>query len=379
MLTFLHVEDYIELLGGYEPSASGHILFGTSKYVFSLARYDVKIVESMANSTVWGSMALTDKQGDLAVKLVLKYKRQFANQGIDISPVEENPQWRIPLRKIDRTQRIWLENSRIRVKFPYNQNWIDDFRKFKETSQGLAQWITDEKVWELALTEYNVNWIVAWSDTLEFEVDPDVRKLYNQILSAEAVPYEIKLVQSEQGFTITNAAESLVNYVNEHLGGFGLENVTRLVDNAGVLGYTVDPAIKYNELLDLFGPERLVHVPSTEPGSLDLIFDYAELTGRWPVCVYNPGTSQTFDLSRFSENEIVRFDPAGRTKTPDYNYYTSKVIYANKIPKHWTWPIPLLVSTVEMMYGGARLEWINRAEKIIHYSYVPLREKNGNS
>lgn len=377
MLTFTHVEDYIELLAGYEPG-SNNLIFNTGKYTFSLARYDVSIVNSMANATVWGSMALTDRQGELAVKLVIKYRRQFAAHGIDITPVE-NPKWRTPLRQVDRAQCIWLEDNLIRVKFPFNQNWIDDFRKYKETSQGRAKFNYDSKTWELGLTEYNVNWIVAWGELNNFELDPQIKNLYNKILLVEQQDFQIKLTQTKDGFEITNAAESLVEYINEHLGGFGPDNGTRLVDNAGVLGYSIDSGIVYDELLDLFGPERLVHVPSTEQGSLDLIFDYAELTGRWPVCIYNPGTTQNIDLSRFNENEIVRFDPAGKTKTPDYDYYNLKVVYANKIPRHWEWPIPLLVSTVEMMYGGARLEWINRAEKIIHYSYIPLRETNGHS
>jgi hypothetical protein len=374
MLTFTHVEDYIELLAGYEPGGTS-VLFNTNKYTFSLARYDVKIVESMANSTVWGSMALTDKQGELALKLVEKYRRQYANHGIDITSIIENPQWRMPLRKVDRTQRIWLEDGEIRIKFPYNQNWIDDIRKFKEVSQGYAEWRHDEKYWSLGLTEYNVNWAVVWGETWKIDIDPEVQSLYNKILLAETEPYEIKLVQRDDCFEIVNAAESLVNYVNKHLGGFGLDNVTRLVDSAGVLGYTIDRGIKYDELLDLFGLDRLIHVPSTEEGSLDLIFDYAELTNRWPVYIYNPGTSQKIDLDRFKDSEIVKFDPAGRTKTPDYNFWTTKVIYVNKIPKEWSWPIPLLVSTVEMMYGGSRMDWMTRAEKVIHYSYVPLREK----
>lgn len=379
MLTFPNVEDYIELLAGYDPSSSGATLFNTSKYTFSLARYDVKIVESMANSIVWGNMALTDRQGELALKLVEKYRRQYANHGIDITPVIENPTWRLPLRKVDRTQRIWLEDGEIRIKFPYNQNWIDDIRKFKEVSQGHAEWQHDNKYWSLGLTEYNVNWAVAWGEMWKIDIDPEVRDLYNKILLAESQSYEIKLVQHSDRFEIVNAADSLVDYVNEHLGGFGLDNVTRLVDAAGVLGYTVDRNIKYDELLDLFGPDRLIHVPSTESGSLDLIFDYAELTGRWPICIYNPGTTQNVDLSRFNDSEIVRFDPAGRTRTADYNYYTLKVVYANKIPKEWNYPIPLLISTVEMMYGGTKLDWYNRAEKIIHYSYVTLRETNGHS
>lgn len=376
MLTFPHVEDYIELLAGYEPGNNQHLIFNTGKYKFSLARYDVKIVESMANASVWGSQALTDKQGELAVKLVLKYKRQYANQSISIEPVETNPTFRMPLRKVDRTQRAWIENGQIKIKFPYNQNWIDDLRKFKEISQGLAQWNHEDKVWDIAITEYNVNWLVAWADMWKIDVDSDLRNLYNKVLLAETEPYEIKLVQTDTGFEISNAAESLVNYVNEHLGGFGLNNVTRLVDAAGVLGYTVDTGIKYDELLDLFGPDRIIHVPSTEQGSLDLIFDYAELTDRWPVYIYNPGTHQSFDLSRFSNSEVVKFDPTGRTKTPEYNFYATKVIYVNKIPKEWNFPIPLLVSTVEMMYGGAKMDWMNRAEKIIHYSYIKLRDKD---
>ena len=209
-----------------------------------------------------------------------------------------------------------------------------------------------------------------------FEIDTEVCDLYNKVITAEQQDYKIMLTESNGQLTITNAAPSLIEYIESHLGGFGLDNLIRLVDSAGVLGYTIDPKLEYSKLLDLFGSERVVHVPSTELGSLDLIFDYAELTDRWPVCIYNPGTTQTIDLSRFSESEIVRFDPAGRTKSQDYNYYALKVVYASKIPKEWSWPIPLMISTIEMMYGGARLEWVNRAEKIVHYSYIPLKEKS---
>lgn len=373
MLKFNHVEDYIEVLAGYEPGGNA-LLFNTGNYTFSLARYDVNIVESMASSTLWNAQALTDRQGELAIKLVLKYKRQFAQHGIDISSIEENPQWRYPLRTIDRSQRIWLEGDDLLAKFPYNNAWIEEFRKLKDVAQGRSYWDHDAKLWRLGITEYNVNWLVTWGEMNKFEIDPAVQSLYNKVIDTENTKYEIKLTQVEDNLTITNAAQSLVDYINDHLGGFGLDNLVKLVDYAGVLGYIVDANLQRPKLLNLFNDKRIVHVPSTEPGSLDLIFDYAELTGRWPVCIYNPGTTQTIDLSRFSEDEVVRFDAAGRTKTADYNYYNLKVVYASKIPKHWTWPIPLLVSTVEMMYGGARLEWVNRAEKIIHYSYIPLRD-----
>lgn len=372
MKQYPHVEDYIELLAGYEPTN----MFGNVTLKFSLARYDVAIVESMANATMWNSQAYTDRQGELAIKLVLKYKRQFANQGIDISPVEEKPVWRFPLRTIDRSHSIYKDNDEIIVKFPYNSNYIKEIKDIKDQGNGKKLWDHAEKVWRFGITEDNVNWLVTWGRLNHFKIDDEIVNLYNKILEVEKNLYEIKLIQLEDRFEITNAADSLIEYVNSHLGGFGLDNLVRLVDNAGVLGYTVDTNIQYPDLLNLFGNNRTVHVPSTEDGALDLIFDYAELTNRWPVCIYNPGTTTKIDLSRFAEDEIVRFDPAGRTRTADYNYYTTKVIYANKIPKHWNYPISLLVSTVEMMYGGKRMEWMQTAEKIIHYSYIPLREKN---
>lgn len=374
MLQFSHVEDYIELLAGYDPAASQSVIFNSSKYSFSLARYDVSIVESMAHSTVWNNQALTDKQGELAIKLVLKYRRQYANQGIDIKPVEENPTWRMPLRTINRSKTISVVDGEIVMRFPYDKAMIDSVQKYKQDSQGTMRWDHDLKVWKIALTEPNVNWCVAWGEVNQFELSSELQELYKQILECERTPYEIKLVQQADQYTVTNADPSLIDYIETRLGGFGLDNTVKLVDASGVLGYAVDPSIKYPELLDLFGPDRDIHVPSTESGSLDMIFDYAELTGRWPVCIYNPGTAQHIDLSRFSEDEIVRFDPAGRTKTCDYNYYDVKVVYASKIPKHWEWPIPLLVSTVEMMYGGTRMNWINYAEKIIRYNYIKMRD-----
>ena len=138
MVSFTHVEDYIEVLAGYDPGNA--FVFNSGKFSFSLARYDVNIVQSMATASMWNTQAYTDKQGELAIKLVLKYKRQFAGQGIDIAPVEENPQWRHPLRIIDRSRRIWFEGGDLLAKFPYNSDWIEDFRKLNDAAQGRGQW-----------------------------------------------------------------------------------------------------------------------------------------------------------------------------------------------------------------------------------------------
>lgn len=371
MLTYPTVEDYLEYLAGYEVGITALIMPNMTK--ISLARYDIQIVNSLANATMFGT-ALTDRQAELAVKLILKYRRQFVKHGIDVSPVE-NPQYRLPPRKMDRTKTIRIADAKIHVKFPYDNVLIKDLQVFRETSQGNAHYDRNSKIWYLALTEYNVNWIVPWGNTNGFDIDNTVREIFYQILECEQQPFAIKLVQRADSYAVTNAADSLVEYINDHAGGFGLDNLVRLIDHAGLCGYAIDDAIQVPSLaLRYIGGKHTIHLEPSED-NLQMIFDYAEITNRYPICIYNP-TLIDIDLSRFEESDIVRFDRNGKTATREYDPYGVKVVYAQKIPTTWDFPVPLLVTTFEMMFGGKRMSWTQRAEKIIYYSTSQLRENN---
>lgn len=378
MRKFKHVEDYLELLAGYEPltQQSSSVIFNTGNTTFSLARYDVQIVESMASHTLWSNRALTDKQGELAVRLVLKYRKQFANQGIDISPVEQ-PVFRNPLRTVDRTKRISLENDMIVIRFPYDKALIDEIHKFKTASQGSVRWHQDTKQWHMALTEYNLNWVVAWGQAFQFEIQDSLLELFGQVMTCEAVPYEIKLVVSDDKCAITNAAPSLVEYIDQRLGGFNLTNLNKLIDYAGILGYTISQDIPRPILLDAVDKHYNYVKPSQ--ANLDMVLQYAQLADRWPVCIYNPGVVD-YQFPDIADKDIVRFDRNGKTSTSDYDPYCVKVVYAQKIPKTWDFPVPLLVTTVEMMYGGMRNDWLSKAEKVVYFVESKLKDSvNGDS
>jgi len=371
MLTYPYVEDYLEYLAGFEVGLSAMLIYPTVTKI-SLARYDIQIVNSMANTTAFGT-GLTEKQAELACKLILKYRRQFAKMGIDVTPVE-NPVFRIPVRKLDTTKAIWIEDDRIVVKFPYNDQLIKELHQFEETSQGVVKYDRNDKQWSLGITEYNVNWIIPWANGAGFEIDDAVRELFYQILECEKRPYEIKLVQDNSKYTITNAAMSLLDYIESHLGGFGLDNKTRLVDYSGLGGYDVDDSILATcpDALQQIGSKHSIHI-SPSPENLNMIFDYAELTDRYPICIYNP-TLFEIDLSRFHEEEIVRFDRNGKTNSSDYDPYRVKVVYAGKIPTTWDFPVPLMITTFEMMFGGRKMDWTRRAERIIYYGATQIRE-----
>lgn len=374
MLTYPYVEDYLELLAGYEPGTSNGLLYPTNTDRISLARYDTTIVDSMSAHTIFGG-ALTDRQADLAVKLVLKYRRQFAKINIDVTPAEQ-PQFRMPPRKIDRTRAIWLADDKIAIKFPFDNQLIESIKEFRNSSHGSALWNKDQKEWHLGLTEFNVNWAVAWGEAYQFSIDNQIRSMFEDIIKSEQQEYKIQLVKQDTGYVITNAAPSMISYIEEHLGGFGLDNVINLVDFAGTLGYEVSPDV-LNECPDsmrYISTQHSIHLQPSEE-NLDMIFDYAKATNRYPICIYNP-TLIDIDLSRFDESDIVRFDQNGKTKTSDYDPHNVKIVYAYKIPKTWDFPVPLLVTTFEMMFGGRKMDWTQRAERIIYYSNSQLKDKS---
>ncbi len=72
----------------------------------------------------------------------------------------------------------------------------------------------------------------------------------------------------------------------------------------------------------------------------------------------------------------VSFDRNGKTPTSEYDPYGVKVVYAQKIPTSWDFPVPLMVTTFEMMFGGKRMSWTQRAERIIYLTDSKLRDKN---
>lgn len=372
MKQYTTVEDYIELLAGYEPGAQNWSI-GPSKQNISMARYDVSIVESMAFATNFQQTALTDRQAALAVNLILKYRRQFASIGIDVSPVE-NPVYRKPVRTIDRQKSIWIENDKILVRFPYSELLIKNLKDINVNGQGSAKFDNTSKTWKVDITEYTVNYLVTMGQTNGFTICPELLTMFELVLECEVVPYEIKLIETPEGYTVTNAADSLLDYINTHLGN----DLIRLIDAAGVLGYTVDEKLLNktdlgrDSILSKIALEHELHLEQ-EDNTFNDILDYAEMTNRYPVCIWNPNIMANDDLSRFKPEEIVFFDQNGKTATSNYDPYNVKLVYARKIPDSWTFPIPLLVSTQQMMYGGRKLNWLNLAEKIIYVSKTNLR------
>ena len=376
MIKYTTVEDYLEVIAGLKDpvtlkKTNANQWFVDFSPIISLARYDTDVLNSMSTAVNEGK-SLTERQGELAVKIVVKYKRQLAAKDIDVAPVEEKANWRQPLRKMDYTRRINIVDDAIVVSFPYNTELIEELRVFKKDSQGACDWDKDKKQWRVALTEYNLVWITTWAGFKEFEIDAKAKRLMAMIDAVEKKPYAIELQLTDTGCEITNSPESLNTYINDKLGGFELENLLRLVDNSARLGYTVS-----REIADLvvagtdprfynLATAREVKLdPTTVVDDFASVLDYADRVGRWPVVVYEPDLSGKL-LKRLVElrgqNNIAHVlnkkDIKDETMTARYIHTVVPVSF----------DIPLLISSAGMIYGGDKSLMVQNAEKIVYCS-----------
>ena len=376
MIKYTTVEDYLEVIAGLKDpvtlkKTNANQWFVDFSPIISLARYDTDVLNSMSTAVNEGK-SLTERQGELAVKIVVKYKRQLAAKDIDVAPVEEKANWRQPLRKMDYTRRINIVDDAIVVSFPYNTELIEELRVFKKDSQGACDWDKDKKQWRVALTEYNLVWITTWAGFKEFEIDAKAKRLMAMIDAVEKKPYAIELQLTDTGCEITNCPESLNTYINDKLGGFELENLLRLVDNSARLVYTVS-----REIADLvvagtdprfynLATAREVKLdPTTVVDDFASVLDYADRVGRWPVVVYEPDLSGKL-LKRLVElrgqNNIAHVlnkkDIKDETMTARYIHTVVPVSF----------DIPLLISSAGMIYGGDKSLMVQNAEKIVYCS-----------
>lgn len=340
--TFKFVEHYLEFIGGFRNHAGTKLmLFETVPPPVSLARYDVKIISSMCAQTAEMNRALTDRQADLAIKLVEKYKRQLANLEPAVILPERLDTFELGIRYVDRSKIAWLVDGTILVKFPYDTNLISTVRRLTVDGQGTTKFDDEEKVWNLELTEYMINWVMTVLPKFEFTIDSEIKKLYEQILEIEKQNYRILLKNDNGLLTIENANTSLLDYVNSNIGSLSWDNLLKLVDYSKVLGYEVDNGLidivknNYSKFYNII-QNKQIEVSSREM-SVDNIVEYAKLVNRLPIYFYDTGSS---------------------------NPNTDNIVYINKqAPDNLE--AKLLVTRTPLMIGSKKQSWLQSAEKTI--------------
>ena len=359
MKSLQYIEDYILLM------ATDYLTWPPPEPIIKLARYDEPIVNSMSDQ-IQRNIGFTDKQALLAHKIVVKYKRQWALVGYDISKQESNGLFRLPIRVIDRSKVININNGKIEIRFPYDQESISYIRAAVNNQPGQLYFDKQRHCWLASLIEPRLIWAKEFGAKYNFEFGDEFRHALELMSSTE--DYAISLKYNGNNFEITNAAETLIEYINSH-GGFDNNNTIRLIDLSGVLGYQVDNTVYQQLEIDLdveliqMLTERSTNIVYDTKIDLSIVVEYAELTKRFPIYIYESGSNtMRGQLEQyFKPEEIV-----DRKSLPQ-SLQTGKVIYFN----HWKSAdarMPLLVTTHTLMIGNRRQQMLHSADKVIFFS-----------
>ena len=317
--------------------------------------------------------ALTDRQAELAVKIILKYQKQLEKLSISVAPVH-TPKFRLGLREIDRRRLLYIEDGYAILKFPYETKLIDGIRDLSKLSQGLWRFDTTNKSWKIALTETNVVAAYGFAKNNEFEIDDSLNFYVDKILECESNPYEIKLVYNNNQLCIQNAPATLVEAI-DNLCGFDETNIELLVDNASVYGYTIDKTVeemivaKHSpRVFNLMASNESKFSPGPNDTVLKDIIEYANATNRYPIYIFEPDLS-----NQLADNFVNRyFTPDEVITTRDLKNITDienkKVIHFNKYHSSWSHAIPLLISSQGMMHGGEKTILLQRSKKVVYFA-----------
>ena len=203
------IEDALEILGGATPR-NLNIRLDTS---------DKLLVKSLARQVKSG-VALTDRQLDLAVAKLVKYKSGLNQNNVDVDHLVLVRPLRMPIREIDRTQLIKVDTCpitnipAIAVKFVFSKRISQIWKELISTLSGVVHQVAG--VSYVSLTEVNVKILVEELSPMEFIVDRSIMKIYEKIeeISENPTDFAPHIDFKNNQVTLNNSNSHLEAFMN---------------------------------------------------------------------------------------------------------------------------------------------------------------------
>lgn len=354
-------------------------LLPTPKPVINLASYDVKFISDLAQQSMLTQLGLTDRQYELAVKIVRKYERQLRRLNVRI--VEDLPS-RKPLRSVDRTKKMNIEdNKNICIQFPYNEHLIKQIRVFTKPDQdarGSVRYDSNRKVWLMALTEPNVTWAVNFGRQHHFDISPELDAIEQQLVEFERTPYAIELDIVDDQLIIHNAAKSMLDWLAANNIQMTLDNIVNVAHYNQLLGFTISERAQAKirqsvpPTADLMFSDGKLHIKPSNLGDsgLKAVFTYTRLLKKKLWVLVNKSDPYYEDIlqkvnQEFNSEELLFF-PGYNVRAPVDQY---SCILVNTYPNHRI-ESPFRTDVVLTTQGLVQSPWyrlLQNAEKIVYY------------
>lgn len=162
-----YIEDWILWLAKLKDASGADIKFGYyAGFPVRLANYDVTFVSQTAQ-LIHDGRGLTDRQVDMAVKIITKYRKQILRKiTVDPTYLATDKPLRLPLRSVNRSYEVNedLDKNVFIVRFPYGPPMVTRLHQLKDGAGGEFVWDKPARQWTIARTERNLALVTQFVD-----------------------------------------------------------------------------------------------------------------------------------------------------------------------------------------------------------------------
>ena len=217
-----NIEDCLEHLAGMRQSPVTYVI-ETS---------DFTIMNSIARQVFKGT-ALTDRQFALMQTKLVTYKAQFSDAGVknleDILQVT-----RQPLRQIDRSKFIKIQDDTIVVRFPFKKSDIVCIQSFSLTAEGYSHKKGSHQH-SFAYNEVNVMHLLTEFSAKDFTIDPELVDVYNKVKEIFNTPQ--LYLSGIADLKLINIQPALGPIIQDEIGDLSNETFTQFIDRRFRYGF----------------------------------------------------------------------------------------------------------------------------------------------
>jgi hypothetical protein len=323
-MTLRYIEDYLEFLYGSLDKdgvpIQSYSYVNVSQAKIKLATYDKSPVASMGSYCQKARLektesCLTDRQVELAKKIILKYKRQFLSQGITL-PEDDALELRHPTRSIDRSKYLEqnIETKTFTLKFPYDPKKISYLHDYQNKSAGNFAWNNTARKWEADLTEVNLATVVELFKTEDLKIDDSLVPVITDVLNAGKKDLPTLVFENNE-MALKNCHLRVFEYldsINFNKRDNDLAYWVSIIIN---LGIELDQSI-LDKLSESYSPNtvemiasRKVVLPSSNQSDgpwLESLFESNQALSKFPWVLYLTWWSNKTDWSKFSN--VIKYE-----------------------------------------------------------------------
>jgi hypothetical protein len=278
--------------------------------------------------------ALTDRQHDLVKTKLLSYKDFLFSVGItDLQ--EKLDVLKYPLRFVDRSKSVVLNNDLIEVKFPFNKKTIVTLDSVVQKCKRFYSHEKGSSIHKFKLNEVTVNEVVSAFQHKNFYIDPNVSKFYEKIKEIEMNKESV--LPGIYNNKLTNFKKSALDLMNLELGPLTSQNLIKFYDRRRRYGITnINGTVYQNTLTEIIAYREETEIAvNPEIHSLDSIVDAIIQLERFPILVLIDPDNPLHDVAKIynafrdvvpNEEQTVLF----RVDNSE-NYNLNNFIHDNKI------------------------------------------------